>query len=91
MRRFASQEIALWIETIGKDMVDRARKKLATLGFCRLESDWGLYVKPQIQEEDPILILVYVDDFVIASRTTTVIQDLLKKLKGFWKLSEMGK
>jgi hypothetical protein len=31
-----------------------------------------------------------VDDFVIAARTTTVIQDLLKKLKGSWKLSEMG-
>jgi hypothetical protein len=40
--------------------------------------------------KDPVLILVYVDDFVIAARTTTVIQDLLKKLKGFWKLSEMG-
>jgi hypothetical protein len=64
--------------------------KLATLRFCRLESDWGLYVKPQTQEEDPVLILVYVDDFVIAARTTTVTQDLLKKLKGSWKLSEMG-
>jgi hypothetical protein len=41
--------------------------KLATLGFRRLESDWGLYVEPQTQEEDPVLILVYVDDFVIAA------------------------
>jgi hypothetical protein len=64
--------------------------KLATLGFERLESDWGLYVKPQTPMEDLVLILVYVDDFVIAARTTTVIQYLLKKLKGFWKLSEMG-
>ena len=64
--------------------------KLATLGFHRLASDWGLYVKPQTPMEDPVLILVYVDDFVMAARTTMVIQDLLKKLKGFWKLSEMG-
>jgi hypothetical protein len=64
--------------------------KLATLVFRRLESDWGLYVKPQTQEEDPVLILVYVDDFVIAAGTTTVIKDLLKKLKGFFKVSETG-
>jgi hypothetical protein len=57
--------------------------KLATIRFRRLESDWGLYLKPRTQEEDAVLILVYVDDFVIATRTTTVIQDLLKKLKGF--------
>src|SRR3954465_9853490 len=50
----------------------------------------GSLYQTQTQEEDPVLILVYVDDFVIAARTTTVIQDLLKKLKGFWKLSEMG-
>jgi hypothetical protein len=55
--------------------------KLAALGFRRLESDWGLYVKPQTQEKDPVLILVYMDDSVIAARTTTLIQDSLKKLK----------
>jgi hypothetical protein len=57
--------------------------KLATLGFHILESAWGLYVKSQPQEDHPVLILVYVDDFVIAARTTTVFQDLLKKLKGY--------
>jgi hypothetical protein len=54
----------------------------------------GQYVehqlKPRTQEENLVLILVHLDDFVIATRTTTVIQDLLKKPKGFWKLSEMG-
>jgi hypothetical protein len=62
--------------------------KLATLGFRRLDQI-GVSMS-KTREEDPFLILVYVDDFVMAARTTTVIQDLLKKRKGFWKLSEMG-
>jgi hypothetical protein len=40
--------------------------KLAKLRFKRLESDWGLYVQPRSQRNGLIIILVYVDDFVIA-------------------------
>jgi transposase InsO family protein len=64
--------------------------KLAKLGFKRLESDWGLYVQPRSQRNGLIIILVYVDDFVIAGDSKKELQGLLEKLKGFWKLSEMG-
>ncbi len=64
--------------------------KLSTIGFHRLESDWGLYTRPKSRKEGLIIILVYVDDFVIAAETKSDIDKLLEKLKTFWKLSEMG-
>jgi transposase InsO family protein len=64
--------------------------KLAKLGFKRLESDWGLYTRPRNQKDGLIIILVYVDDFIIAGDSKREINSLLDKLKSFWKLSEMG-
>jgi transposase InsO family protein len=64
--------------------------KLARLGFNRLESDWGLYVRPKNRKNGLIIILVYVDDFIIAGESRRELQELLERLKGFWKLSEMG-
>ena len=64
--------------------------KLSTIGFHRLESDWGLYTRPKSRKEGLVIILVYVDDFVIAAETKGDIDKLLEKLKTFWKLSEMG-
>jgi hypothetical protein len=65
--------------------------KLSKLGFNRLESDWGLYVRPKSSNHGMVMLLVYVDDFVIAAETKQEIKELLAKLKSFWKLSEMGK
>jgi hypothetical protein len=65
--------------------------KLAKLGFKRLESDGGLYTRPRNQEDGLIIILVYVDDFVIAGDSKREINDLLDRLKSFWKLSEWEK
>ena len=64
--------------------------KLAKLGFKRLESDWGLYVRPKSRKSGLIMILVYVDDFIIAGDSRRELQELIERLKGFWKLSEMG-
>ena len=50
----------------------------------------GLYIRPRTNKNGPVIMLVYVDDFVIAAETTQEIQELLQKLKSFWKLSEMG-
>jgi hypothetical protein len=52
--------------------------KLAKLGFKRLESDWGLYTKPRSQKDGLIIILVYVDDFIIAGDSKREINDLLQ-------------
>jgi hypothetical protein len=64
--------------------------KLDKLGFQRLESDWGLYVRQRSSKNGLILILVYVDDFIIAGDRRSEINKLLEQLKRFWKLSEMG-
>lgn len=64
--------------------------KLAKLGFKRLEFNWGLYTRPRNQKDRFVIILVYADNFIIAGDSKWEINNLLDRLKSFWKLSEMG-
>ena len=79
-----------YIKQSGRTWWRELSNKLSTIGFHRLESDWGLYTRPKSRKEGLVIILVYVDDFVIAAETKGDIDKLLEKLKTFWKLSEMG-
>ena len=65
--------------------------KLKTIGFKRLESDWGLYIRPgDSQRRSPIYLLVYVDDLVIASKNNTDIDWVLSELRKHWVLTDLG-
>ena len=50
----------LWIEL---------REGLATTGFRKLESDWGLYYRPSSIATKPMLVLAYANDIVLAAST----------------------
>lgn len=64
--------------------------KFQRLGFKRLESDWGLYIRDKTERNNMIMVLVYVDDLVITARNKNDITKLIQQLSGFWKLSVIG-
>jgi transposase InsO family protein len=64
--------------------------KLEGLGFSKLHSDWGLYVRGDKSGRPLMMVLVYVDDFVIAARKSEHIAQFLKEVESYWKLSDMG-
>lgn len=72
----------LWWQELGS--------KLGGLGFSKLHSDWGLYVRSEKGGNSFMLLLVYVDDFVIAARHASHINEFLSSVQSYWKLSEMG-
>jgi hypothetical protein len=72
----------LWWKELGS--------KLEQLGFSKLDSDWGLYVRTEKSGKPFMMLLVYVDDFVIAGRSTRDIRQFLSDVETYWKLSEMG-
>jgi hypothetical protein len=59
---------------------------LATIGFTRLEADWGLYYR----KTDNTYLLLYVDDVLIASRTGKAIDSVREALTAQWKWSDIG-
>ena len=72
----------LWWQELGS--------KLAGLGFSKLHSDWGLYVRAGTGDRDFMMLLVYVDDFIMAAKNTEEISKFLLEVQKHWKLSEMG-
>lgn len=72
------QAATCWWEEVGK--------VLRSLGFKRLQSEWGLYYRDGTQ--GPILILVYVDDFMLAARNRSTINKTLADLKRHWTITD---
>ena len=60
------------------------------MGFSKLHSGWGLYIRDDRSGQPFMILLVYVDDFVIAAKTERDIQLFLAEVQGYWKLSAMG-
>jgi hypothetical protein len=58
------------------------------LGFKQSEYDKCLYVSNQ--DEKPIYILLYVDGFIIASKDLQEMTDIKNKLKGKFKMRDLG-
>ena len=71
----------LWWQELGS--------KLEGLGFSKLHSDWGLYVRAGTDDRDFMMLLVYVDDFIIAAKTEEI-SGFLREVQTYWKLSGMG-
>lgn len=72
----------LWWQELGS--------KLAQLGFNKLQSDWGLYVRNKSKGRTFMMLLVYVDDFVIATEKPDDVKSFLSEVQSYWKLSDMG-
>lgn len=62
---------------------------LEEIGFKRCESEWGLYVFNG-RNGPEVLLLVYVDDLVIAAKSLAQVKDILAKLSTRWTLSHLG-
>ncbi|UOH83756.1 hypothetical protein LQV05_006493 [Cryptococcus neoformans] len=62
---------------------------LEEIGFKRCESEWGLYVLNG-RNGPEVLLLVYVDDLVIAAKNLAQVEDILAKLSTRWTLSHLG-
>ena len=63
---------------------------LTELWFKKLESDWGLYHRPSEGTRGAMMVLAYVDDIVVAAKTTLEIQTVLDGLQKRWKMTELG-
>lgn len=72
----------LWWKELGN--------KLGDMGFSKLHSDWGLYIREKQSGRPFMILLVYVDDFVIAAKNESDITSFLSDVQQHWKLSDMG-
>ena len=71
----------LWIEL---------REGLATTGFRKLESDWGLYYRPSSIATKPMLVLAYANDIVLAASTHGDVRKVHGGLKKRWTMTDLG-
>ena len=62
---------------------------LHELGFDRCETEWGMYVSKD-KSGTKALLLAYVDDIVIAAKTTSEIDRILDGLAAKWTISKLG-
>jgi hypothetical protein len=72
---------AWWIE------LERA---LQALSFKRCSSEWGLHVRHDPITNTIVYILAYVDDLLIASKTTKEADDIIARLRKEWTLTDLG-
>lgn len=63
---------------------------LQTLGFHRTQSDWGMYRLPGPNNTTIAMMLVYVDDLVIAAPTDDQIDVILRQLESNWPITRLG-
>jgi hypothetical protein len=67
---------------------DQIHSFLISLGFMRLESDYGLYVRGKGQEME--LVSVYVDDLLVAAKSLNAVEKIKAALKGRFEMSDFG-
>ena len=70
-----------WWKVLGKALTEQ--------GFVRCESEWGMYVLKD-DKGTHALLLAYVDDLVIAAKTTVEINVILDRLAAKWEISKLG-
>ena len=59
-----------------------------SLGFYRCEHDYCVYIK-DVDEEDALYLLLYVDDMLIASRSMDAVKRLKRKLSSEFKMKDL--
>ena len=65
-------------------------RRLTKLGFKRLENDWGMYYRPPTADRGGMIIMVYVDDFVMAARKKQEIDEVMRELGKHWTITDLG-
>ena len=60
-----------------------------SLGFSRCEHDCCVYVK-DVDEEDALYLLLYVDDMLIASRSMDAVKRLKRALSSEFEMKDLG-
>lgn len=68
---------------------ERLKSTLLKLGFCSSKCDPSLFTLHANQHST--FILVYVDDIIITGSSTSLIQQLVKKLNSEFSLKDLGK
>lgn len=63
-------------------------KVLKSLGFVRLKSDFGIYMKGE--GESAVYIALYVDDLFIVGRVLSMIEELKRGLHSEFKMKDLG-
>ena len=63
---------------------------LNQIGFRRCGNERGMYVLPSSDGSPKIILLIYVDDLVLAARTTLEINSVLSSLAKRWVISKLG-
>lgn len=65
-------------------------RKLTNLDFKRLENDWGMYYRPPTATRGGMIIMVYVDDFVMAAQKNEEIDEVMGELGKHWTITDLG-
>ena len=60
-----------------------------SLGFSRCEHNYCVYVK-DVDEEDALYLLLYVDDMLIANRSMNAVKRLKKVLSSKFEIKDLG-
>ncbi|EIW70982.1 hypothetical protein TREMEDRAFT_27045, partial [Tremella mesenterica DSM 1558] len=65
---------------------------LSHLGFSRIESDWGLYYRPEgkIEGKGAAILLAYVDDLVLARKSKEEAKEIFDGLGKRWIITDLG-
>ncbi|EIW71771.1 hypothetical protein TREMEDRAFT_27029, partial [Tremella mesenterica DSM 1558] len=65
---------------------------LSHLGFSRIESDWGLYYRPEgkIEGKGAAILLAYVDDLVLATKSKEEAKEIFDGLGKRWIITDLG-
>jgi transposase InsO family protein len=66
----------------------KLKEELEAIGFTESSADPGLYILHG--KEHSVYILVYVDDFLVASKDATMIKDVKSKLKSVFDIKDLG-
>jgi hypothetical protein len=61
---------------------------MVSLGFRRLESDYGLYVRGRGEAME--LVSVYVDDLLVAAKRLDAVEKIKDALKKRFEMSDFG-
>lgn len=76
------------LKQASRQWFDKFSRALLLLGFCQAKSDYSLFTKGS--GESFVALLVYVDDIIIAGRSSSVINSLKIHLNAAFRLKDLG-
>ena len=68
----------------------KVTQKMQDMGFKRVESDWGMYIKYADSGKVEVIALVYVDDFLFAYANDSTMDTILESMREDWTVTDLG-